>query len=174
MNEGQKQAHRWYETLEPISKEEAIAMIEDGDTVSCSHGTIRSEIPRNLALKLIGNGARRAPVSQPRPLHGYDVVAIDSDGFPVQIKTKVDPIFLCIMPTGWWWTDRTREEHGDFAKLAFLSFSTLELEIFKGCPNDLRDRIETKAAEFQAMEGQDYQVSTAGQTIRLGHGKQVV
>ena len=77
------------------------------------------------------------------------------------------------MPTGWWWTDRTREEHGDYAKLAFLSFSNLELEIFKGCPNDLRARIETKAAEFQAMEGQDYQVSTAGQTIRLGHGKQV-
>jgi len=83
--------------------------------------------------------------------------------------TEEDPIFLCIMPTGWWWSDRTREEHGDYAKLAFLSFSKLELEIYDRCPDEWRDRIETKAAEFQAMKGQDYQISTAGQTIRLGH-----
>ena len=81
-----------------------------------------------------------------------------------------DPVFLATMPTGWWWTDRTREEHGDFAKLAFLSFSKLELEIYPGCPDNLRQRIEDEAAYFKAMKGQDYQISTAGQTIRLGYG----
>ncbi len=172
MNEEQKQAQRWYETLEPISKEDAVAIIEDGEIVSCSYETTRSEIPRDLALKLIGNGARRAPVSQPLRLTGYDLIVIDNNGYPVQIKTKIDPIFLCIMTTGWWWTDRTREEHGDYARLAFLSFSTLELEIFKGCPENFKARIQAKAENFQSMEGQDYQISTSGQTIRLGHANQ--
>lgn len=88
---------------------------------------------------------------------------------PTQVKAEDDPIFLALMPTGWWWTDRTREEHGDYAKLAFLSFSKLELEIFKGCPADLKKRIENEAANFQSMKGQDYRISTTGQTIRLGH-----
>lgn len=169
MNEGQKQARRWFEGLSQLTKEEAIAMMEDGDTIACTHGTIRSNITRDLAMKLIANGARRAPTDQIRALEGFDLVAIDDDGFPVQIQTKIDPIFLAIMPTGWWWTDKTREEHGDYAKLAFLSFATLKLEIFKGCPEHLKARIENEAGKYQSMRGQDYQISTAGQTIRLGH-----
>lgn len=80
-----------------------------------------------------------------------------------------DPIFRCIMSTGWWWSDRTREEHGDYAKLAFLSFSKLELEIFPGCPKAWRPKIEAEAAAYQARKGEAYQISTAGQTITLGY-----
>lgn len=80
-----------------------------------------------------------------------------------------DPIFRCIMSTGWWWSDRTREQNGDYTKLAFLSFSKLELEIFPGCPKAWRPKIEKEAARYQAMKGEAYQISTAGQTITLGH-----
>ena len=169
MNEGQKQALRWFETLDPMSEDEAIAMIVDGDDIPCSHGTVRGTMQREQALAFIRRGARRAPAIQLTPLNGYELCVIGDDGFPVQIRTKTDPIFLAIMPTGWWWTDRTREEHGDYAKLAFLSFSKLELEIFKGCPEDLRERIEKQAEKFRAMSGEDYQISSSGQTIRLGH-----
>lgn len=93
-----------------------------------------------------------------------------------QIMTKNDPIadddriFVALMPTGLWWTDRHNEEHGDYAKLAFLPFSTLELEIFPRCPKELQARIRSEASNVQARRGEPYQISTAGQTVILGYG----
>jgi len=75
------------------------------------------------------------------------------------------------MPTGFWWTDTSREEHGDYAKLAFLPFSTLNLEVFPGCPEALREVIEKEAAGLQAKVGEEYQISGSGQMITLGYAK---
>jgi len=83
---------------------------------------------------------------------------------------NVDPLFSCVMPTGIWWSDRTREEAGDFKKLASLMFRSLELEVFNGCPPELEERIRNDAEKIQRRKGEKYQVSTAGQTITLGHG----
>lgn len=80
-----------------------------------------------------------------------------------------DRLFVCVMGTGISWADRKVHEHGDYKRLAFLTFSNLELEIVPGCPNDLRVRIEDYAAKVKARRGQQYQVSTSGQTITLGY-----
>lgn len=170
MNRGQEQARAWFEALERIDVEEALAMLDNANRVACAHGSIRSTLGREHAKTLIEtHGARRTPDGQGPGLDDLGLVTIDDDGFPVQLRTVPDPVFLCVMPTGWWWSDRTKEEDGDYVQLAFLSFSRLELNIFSSCPEEWRKRIERKAAEFQALEGQDYRISSSGQTIRLGH-----
>lgn len=81
-----------------------------------------------------------------------------------------DRLFSGIFPTGVGYADRTVEEHGDYKKLGFLSFSTLELAIEKSCPADLAERIRADASKIQAMKGEKYQISTVGQTVTLGFG----
>ena len=78
-------------------------------------------------------------------------------------------IFACVMPTGLWWSDKAREEHGDYARLAVLNFSNLELEIFPGCPKDFAEHIRVSARDLQAKRGESFQISASGQTITLGY-----
>jgi hypothetical protein len=77
-------------------------------------------------------------------------------------------IFAGIYPMGIVYADRQREAHGDYKRLAFLAFSTLVLEVQPDCPPALRTEIEADAVRIQAMSGQAFQVSTAGQTVTLG------
>lgn len=77
-------------------------------------------------------------------------------------------LFIGVFSTGIGYADRTRERDDDFARLGFLSFRSLDLDIEPDCPDDLAADIRTHAATIQAMRGQDYQVSTVGQTVRLG------
>ena len=81
-----------------------------------------------------------------------------------------DNLFMGVFPGGISYADRSREEHGDYMSIAFLDFATLTLTWRNNCPPEMRERIETDAAEIQAREGELYQVSTVGQTVRLGSG----
>ena len=80
-----------------------------------------------------------------------------------------DPLFIHIAATGVAYSDRTREEEGDYAKLALLPFSTLEPFFFNGCPDPLRARIVDHMQTIRERRGEDFQVSTAGQTVQLGY-----
>ena len=79
-----------------------------------------------------------------------------------------DRIFSGIYPTGVSYADRWKEKDGDYKRLAFLSFSSLELKIETDCPQDLRAQIKEDAAKIQAQRGQQFRISQAGQTITLG------
>jgi hypothetical protein len=79
-----------------------------------------------------------------------------------------DRLFIGVYPTGIVYADRTREVRGDYARLAYLPFSSLELEIMPNCPQGLRDQIIADAAAIQARRGEQYRISAAGQTITLG------
>lgn len=79
-----------------------------------------------------------------------------------------DRLFIGVYPTGVVYADRTRERHGDYVRLAFLPFDTLALLVEADCPLELRVQIQCSAAHIQARKGEDYQVSTCGQTVRLG------
>jgi hypothetical protein len=78
-------------------------------------------------------------------------------------------IFAGVYPTGVVYSDRRREEDGDYARLAYLSFATLQLEFAKSCPKQLRAEIVQDAAKIQARQGNAYQVSTCGQSVILGN-----
>jgi hypothetical protein len=79
-----------------------------------------------------------------------------------------DRLFAGVFAGGISYADRAVQEHGDYKKLGFLNYATLELTIEKSCPADLADRIRANAAKIQARKGEHYKVSTVGQTVLLG------
>lgn len=79
-----------------------------------------------------------------------------------------DRLFIAAYPTGIVYADRKRERHGDYARCAFLSYDTLELEIEPDCPASLAKQIAQHAKKLQARSGKDFQVSQSGQTVLLG------
>jgi len=80
-----------------------------------------------------------------------------------------DPLFSGVFPTGIGYADRRVEEHGDYKWCALLLFSTLEIYWYKNCSPDLKERIIADAAKIQARKGEQYQISSSGQTITLGY-----
>ena len=83
-------------------------------------------------------------------------------------RDEADRLFIGVYPCGLSYADRSREVGGDWLRLAFLSFRTLELKWSADVPVELRAAILSDAATVQARRGQPYQVSTSGQTVMLG------
>lgn len=78
-------------------------------------------------------------------------------------------LFVGVYPAGIVYADRQREKAGDYARCAFLGFADLVLTIEPDCPDALRLQITEDAAAIQRRRGEAFQVSTAGQTVTLGH-----
>lgn len=82
---------------------------------------------------------------------------------------KNDDLFIGIFPAGISYADRSRERDGDYMRIAFLPFDTLKLEWRANqMPAAMRKQIERHARAMTKKRGQDFQVSQAGQTVRLG------
>ncbi len=84
-------------------------------------------------------------------------------------------LFIGVYPTGIVYADRTRERHGDYLRLAFLPYRTLELEWepkVRMSP-ELRDLIVDDAERLRARRGEDYPVSSSGQAVKLGHARMI-
>lgn len=79
-----------------------------------------------------------------------------------------DRLFIGVFATGISYADRMREEHGDYAKLAFLPYDTLLLKVYENCPANLLAKIEASTASIQARRGERFQISSSGQTVMLG------
>jgi hypothetical protein len=77
-------------------------------------------------------------------------------------------LFAGIYPGGVVYADKLREKGGDYARLAFLSFSSLDLQVEPDCPKELRDEIVKDAAVIQARRGERFNISTCGQQVVLG------
>jgi hypothetical protein len=77
-------------------------------------------------------------------------------------------IFVGVYPCGIVYADREREEHGDYKRLAFLPYESLELDVRPDCPKDLLEWIALSAESYQKRRGQPFQTSTSGQTVTLG------
>jgi hypothetical protein len=80
--------------------------------------------------------------------------------------TPAERLLCCVFPTGLFYSDTGRERNGDYITLAHISYRTLVLEIEPDCPPDFIKLIEKDAARLKA--GELFQVSTCGQTVRLG------
>lgn len=79
-------------------------------------------------------------------------------------------LFIGICVTGIVYADRKKEKHGDYAHIAFLSYRTLVLEWYPKIriSPQLRKEVLAHANIIIAQKGQDFQVSTSGQFVRLG------
>ncbi len=82
---------------------------------------------------------------------------------------KPDRLFIGIFPAGIVYADREVQEHGDYKKIAFLSYTTLAVEWYgKSIEPSLRVAIEKDVAAMQARRGQKFEVSACGQYVVLG------
>lgn len=80
-----------------------------------------------------------------------------------------EEIFAGIYSTGLVYADKSYEVDGDFARLGFLSFATLELDINERATPEQQKQIRYHAARLRTRRGEQYQISQSGQTITLGH-----
>jgi len=84
-------------------------------------------------------------------------------------KARVsDSLFIGVYPCGLVYADRLTEVNGDYRRLGFLSYRTLELQLERDCPPMFAGLIRQHAAQMQARRGQQFEVSTCGQTVTLG------
>ena len=88
---------------------------------------------------------------------------------PLTPQEAADRLFIGIFPGGISYCDRKIEEHGDYKQVAFLPYDTLELQVRKGCHPALLQLISADAESIQAKRGQEFRVSTCGQTVTLGY-----
>lgn len=79
-------------------------------------------------------------------------------------------LFVGVMPCGLTYCDRAREKDGDYLKVAFLPYETLVLQVFVP-RSPLLPAIEQDARAMKAREGEEFEVSACGQTVRLGKNK---
>lgn len=79
-----------------------------------------------------------------------------------------DRLFSGVYPCGIVYADRQREKGGDYARCAFLPFSSLVLQIERDCPAALREQIVKDAAAIQARKGERFNISSSGQSVVLG------
>jgi hypothetical protein len=118
---------------------------------------------RFYAEEIRGSGARGVAVElRRRPLHPRLQPQ-------AQARNPSSRLFSGVYPTGIVYADKARERDGDYLRVAFLPFSTLQLEWSPGQhPAELRELIEHDAAQVVARRGQQYPVSSSGQTVKLG------
>lgn len=77
-------------------------------------------------------------------------------------------LLITCQPGGIVYSDRGREEHGDYARLAFLSYKTLNLSVAHNCPLSLKKLILPNAAAVQCRKGEFFETSACGQGVILG------
>lgn len=82
--------------------------------------------------------------------------------------TPTERLFCGVFPGGLVYADRGREKNGDWANLAFMPFSTLEVKIQADCPKALIPLIQDSVRGMQARRGEEFPISTCGQSIILG------
>jgi len=76
-------------------------------------------------------------------------------------------IFAGCFPTGIVYADTKHETNGDYTRLAYLNYRTLELEIEKNCPRALAEEIRADAATIQAKRGERFAIA-GNMSITLG------
>jgi len=80
-------------------------------------------------------------------------------------------LFIGVHATGLSYSDATREQHGDFQRLAFLSYDTLALKWYTdpdGLPITLFSAITKSVDEMRGKAGQRWDYDCCGHTALLG------
>ncbi|HRH47080.1 MAG TPA: hypothetical protein PKY82_35870 [Pyrinomonadaceae bacterium] len=85
-----------------------------------------------------------------------------------QIKlSPAERLFVGFFAGGISFADTSKEVAGDYKKIAFLPYGTLELSVHSP-HSDLLPLVLEKAHSFQNRKGETLQISTTGQTVKLG------
>lgn len=176
-------AHHWGDSIQPNDPRfggEGRFYLHSNGAAEYS-GSLASAIPVNLIGETSESHEGRFWIfhhDQAKAHNGVTVTLpcrvftiIDAPPTGLQDAALNERLFTGIYSTGIVYADRGQpEQGGDYKRLAFLGFDTLQLDMKLDCPPDLRAIIETHAAAIQAKRGEEYQITTSGQTVTLGHG----
>lgn len=80
-------------------------------------------------------------------------------------------LFIGVHATGLSYSDATREEHGEFKRLAFLSYDTLAVKWYVDSdrlPITLFSSIAKSVDEMRGKAGQHWDYDCCGHTVLLG------
>lgn len=91
----------------------------------------------------------------------------DRQAMQIAARDGKPRLFAGVYPGGIVYSDRDREENGDYKRVAFLPYDTLELRV-DDPDSPLLDEVRQDAATIQAQRGQPFRTSATGQTIILG------
>ena len=84
------------------------------------------------------------------------------------MKDDKPRLFSGVYPCGIVYADRWNEQHGDYKRVAFLPYKSLELDLYPDCPLELKAAIIKDAEGIIAQKGKAYPISASGQTVILG------
>ena len=76
-------------------------------------------------------------------------------------------LFAGVYPGGIVYADRTKEENGDYKRVAFLPYDTLKLRI-DDHNSVLLPMVKEDAEHIIAKRGEQFSISACGQTVTLG------
>lgn len=82
-------------------------------------------------------------------------------------KPLTERLFCGVFPGGLVWADRGREKAGDYAKVAFMPYDTLEAKFEADCPKGFIPLIQEEVKRMQARRGEAFPLS-ASQSVILG------
>jgi hypothetical protein len=77
-------------------------------------------------------------------------------------------LFIGVYPTGIVYADRHVETRGEYKRLAFMPYDTLDLRHESVLPDELIGPINSHAGAIRAKRGQRFTISASGQTVLLG------
>lgn len=77
-------------------------------------------------------------------------------------------LFIGVFPGGISYCDREREKDDDYARVAFLPYTTLDLHVENDCPAELLPQVLSHAKSIQAERGQFFRTSACNQGVILG------
>lgn len=76
-----------------------------------------------------------------------------------------DDLFIGNFPTGLVYANKAKEIAGDYQRLAYLNYRTLQLEIEKACPAELLVHIKSHHAEIMKLRHTVYPIAGNMQVV---------
>lgn len=125
---------------------------------------------RDPEWTVVGEGSD-TPHEQPFTIEGWfdqpcNVIGLDGKWYLVNNFAN-DALFIGAYPGGIVYADRTTRGPGfDYARVAFLPYDTLKLEVQEDADPELVRRAKTDASQYKA--GDKFEISATGQYVILG------
>lgn len=83
-------------------------------------------------------------------------------------RTTNDRLFIGVYPGGVVYADRKKTVQGDYARVGFLPYDSLEFKAERGADAKLVAEARAHAEKIAARRGEPFSISSSGQTVILG------
>lgn len=99
-------------------------------------------------------------------MHATDLLITESPEAAAK-RALAERLFIGVYPAGLSYADRSIEVDGDYKRVAFLPYDTLQLEI-RDHRSPLLPLVKEDAKQMERRKGEPFEISACGQTVTLG------